>query len=512
MSSSQAQVVLKREIQKVIDSYTRGTLDEQVHVIDISYKSLLASNSLKDNSNYSDNYNEFYFTVAMSATKVGDYLTAVKHVTENKGTCILLDRGYTLLINKNFDTARNFITKISNAIPDNEDFGIAFRTRDLEDVQITRALYSAAGSSFLVFQNGKYKVKEVKKLRNSSKYALVTVRGYGNITEVEYKEKASDVTFIKTNNLSQFKNKEVELISGSSKIIRVKARVLSVLDLGHGQGTNAAQATPLGEKFRDLLNIDLSPGAKDLIRQYIKELVDLHNVVSFTFHNTSTNEEAKGFVVLSIQNYARNNILAISEGKLLNKVVQNIDLLSIPGSNTILQDGIEIVKNKVIAALSKKPVKGIQKHQPVKGKAKGDINATPPNTNSTKIKRKSVTVDNSPSFSSGKESLNLTSLQNLINQQLQDVISANMGDGTQRSVLNYRTGRFAGSANVERMSESREGMITAFYSYMKNPYQTFEPGFRQGSPRTRDPKLLIAKSIREIAGTQVANRLRAVSI
>jgi hypothetical protein len=62
------------------------------------------------------------------------------------------------------------------------------------------------------------------------------------------------------------------------------------------------------------------------------------------------------------------------------------------------------------------------------------------------------------------------------------------------------------------MSESRDGMITAFYSYMKNPYQTFEPGFRQGSPRTRDPKLLISKSIREIAETRVANRLRAVSI
>jgi hypothetical protein len=87
-----------------------------------------------------------------------------------------------------------------------------------------------------------------------------------------------------------------------------------------------------------------------------------------------------------------------------------------------------------------------------------------------------------------------------------------MGSGDQRSVLNYRTGRFAGSAKVERMSQSREGMITAFYSYMKNPYQTFEPGFRQGSPKTRDPKLLIAKSIREIAETRVANRLRAVVI
>ena len=109
-------------------------------------------------------------------------------------------------------------------------------------------------------------------------------------------------------------------------------------------------------------------------------------------------------------------------------------------------------------------------------------------------------------------SYSLVNLQQLINDSLQHVISANMGSGGQNRVLNYQTGRFAASAKVERMSQSREGMITAFYSYMKNPYQTFEPGYAQGSPKTRDPKLLIAKSIREIAATKVGNRLRAVSI
>jgi hypothetical protein len=107
---------------------------------------------------------------------------------------------------------------------------------------------------------------------------------------------------------------------------------------------------------------------------------------------------------------------------------------------------------------------------------------------------------------------NLINLQNLINQQLQDVISANMGDGNSRNVLNYRTGRLASSAKVEYMSESRAGLITAFYSYMKNPYATFSDGGKQSSPKSRDPKLLISKSIREIAATQVGNRLRAVNV
>jgi hypothetical protein len=110
------------------------------------------------------------------------------------------------------------------------------------------------------------------------------------------------------------------------------------------------------------------------------------------------------------------------------------------------------------------------------------------------------------------ESLNLVNLQNLINSELQETIRKNMGTGSSRNVLNYRTGRFAGSAKVENISESRQGMLTAFYSYMKYPYQTFEPGFRQGTPESRNPKLLISKSIREIAAAQVTRQLRAVVI
>lgn len=105
---------------------------------------------------------------------------------------------------------------------------------------------------------------------------------------------------------------------------------------------------------------------------------------------------------------------------------------------------------------------------------------------------------------------NLANLQALLNLALHDQIRKNMGTGTSRDVLNYRTGRFAHSAEVTKMSQSREGMITAFYTYMRNPYGTFSAGGAQGSPRSRDPKTLISKSIREILSTQVKNRMRAV--
>jgi hypothetical protein len=106
----------------------------------------------------------------------------------------------------------------------------------------------------------------------------------------------------------------------------------------------------------------------------------------------------------------------------------------------------------------------------------------------------------------------LVTLQTLINSLLAKTIKENMGTGGRRDILNLRTGRFAESVRVERLSESREGMITAFYTYMRNPYGTFSAGGRQEYPKSRDPKLLISKSIREIAETQVKNRLRAVLV
>jgi hypothetical protein len=107
---------------------------------------------------------------------------------------------------------------------------------------------------------------------------------------------------------------------------------------------------------------------------------------------------------------------------------------------------------------------------------------------------------------------NLISLQSLLNAQLAQQIKDNMGSGNRKDILNLRTGRFAESVKVERLSESRQGMITAFYTYMRNPYATFSEGGKQQSPRSRDPKLLISKSIREIAQDKIQNRLRAVLV
>jgi hypothetical protein len=226
-----------------------------------------------------------------------------------------------------------------------------------------------------------------------------------------------------------------------------------------------------------------------------------------------------------------NELTSVFSGKLSETALKNIlsnspqlgqTLLSNPGSPSMLS----LITTDIINAIKGIAGKGKTYTSPKTKVASDNIKITTAKTNKNKkkiaelkkLKQSIKNVQKKPAILKPDTSnkffvpLNLTNLQNLINQSLVERVKQNMGTGNRRDVLNLRTGRFAESVKVERMSESREGMITAFYSYMKNPYATFSQGGRQENPKSRDPKLLIAKSIREIATTQVANRLRSVNI
>ena len=85
-------------------------------------------------------------------------------------------------------------------------------------------------------------------------------------------------------------------------------------------------------------------------------------------------------------------------------------------------------------------------------------------------------------------------LANIINQYLPQTLRSMMVAPR----LVYRTGRFANSAEVTGVYQGSRGGYSADYTYMKNPYQTFEPGFKMGSTY-RDPRSIISGAIREIA-------------
>ena len=99
----------------------------------------------------------------------------------------------------------------------------------------------------------------------------------------------------------------------------------------------------------------------------------------------------------------------------------------------------------------------------------------------------------------------LLSLTNLINLRLHDQIQSNMGKGSAREILNYRTGRLARSAQVSGLTRTRQESINIPFDYMTYPYQVaFGPGGWLHRPG-RDPDKLIGKSIRQL-GIQLLGR------
>lgn len=103
-----------------------------------------------------------------------------------------------------------------------------------------------------------------------------------------------------------------------------------------------------------------------------------------------------------------------------------------------------------------------------------------------------------PSPKAQKSPYSIASYIGIFNQQLPGVVAKNMIP----PALQYQTGRFASSVRVTDITQTARGFPSVGYTYMRNPYETFEQGNAQGSVN-RDPRKLIDKSIREIA-TQFA--------
>lgn len=105
----------------------------------------------------------------------------------------------------------------------------------------------------------------------------------------------------------------------------------------------------------------------------------------------------------------------------------------------------------------------------------------------------SVQTKNKKGQFTKKQTVDPIQLTALINAALPGVVASHMSP----PALQYRTGTFARSAKVESMFATRS-QLGLKYTYDKYPYQTFEPGFVQGSVQ-RDPRKIIEGSIREIA-------------
>jgi hypothetical protein len=123
-------------------------------------------------------------------------------------------------------------------------------------------------------------------------------------------------------------------------------------------------------------------------------------------------------------------------------------------------------------------------------------------TGSLKMNKKKNAAPTKKVTKATQSGFSIAAILGTINAKLPDTVANNMG----APGLEYRTGRFAGSARAVDVIQTPKGFPSIGYTYQKNPYQTFESGFAQGDP-FRDPRVVIEKSIREIAAEMAIGRL-----
>lgn len=216
--------------------------------------------------------------------------------------------------------------------------------------------------------------------------------------------------------------------------------------------------------------------------------------------------------VARIRNYISNTVLPTIQEQARNKfaggIVQDI-ILDVNAS----PNAKEFIESAIIHSLKGKKLAGLKKTN-IANKKDNKLFATTaifkkPKKLNIAVKSGGTKVKSIKLPTSTTETTSLTNLLSILALHISERIRKNMGKGERKDILNYRTGRFADSVKVEKLTQGREGTVTAYYSYMKYPYATFSEGGRQQFPRSRDPKLLISKSIREILQEQMVTRMRS---
>lgn len=210
-----------------------------------------------------------------------------------------------------------------------------------------------------------------------------------------------------------------------------------------------------------------------------------------------------GSQILNVAESAGERKLSTDLQNKLQKALERLDVLSVEGSDSLVS-----AKRKKVIKSTLDPFRKINnvtvtsENTDVEGVislSKKDI--TPGSVKKTK--KGSSGLSKKKVKSTRKKPLSSTPLSLIaqINRELPAQIRQNM----QYPRLENRTGRFSESAKIIGVVETPRGFPSFQYTYQKYPYQTFEPGYAQGSVE-RDPRSIINKSIREIAAELAVGR------
>lgn len=335
-----------------------------------------------------------------------------------------------------------------------------------------------------------------------------------------FKEKPGDYVAIVTNfeyakalkgknkeNITQITVDYVNKVRGTSL---KKSELSPQSQIGHGERGLAASQFGISRARDEAVEMfDLSDAEVGMIDQIIftqRVNYGLRTDVSHRMLLSSGGDFAKTYTfVLSSQHFEKNSRDAQLERAASQAALQEFSTgILEQESSTSLEKGLHQV---IVGGLTPKQtprktrVTGVQGKKSVKENSKATVNSK--RSQDRKIHATSSRGGSLPKAGAIKKprtrktapsALNITKILGLLNQRLNKQVIQNMGDPR----LNNRTGTFAGSVKAVDVVNTRQGFASIGYTYDKNPYQTFEVGYKQGDP-DRDPRKLIDMSIRQIA-------------
>jgi len=344
---------------------------------------------------------------------------------------------------------------------------------------------------------------------------------------------ANGVSFIvgSFRSLRTLKNKIVNFVleEESEEIRRI---VRSKVQRGHGvEGGDAVSTVQIAEAAgvaaSEGVNLAKTPGLTNYLEEQFTtydipnvsrqvEIIENVLVEYQAFISASGKLTADYIPIVTFQDWFSNVGLDSRTERLILQVVREFFETKVSAQELVNMEGSKSIKDKIESHFVEKLTKDL--------KIAKTTSRIPKNTgsdskrkkaSSKKVKSKAVApkktgpkssaafaVARKPKSKTKGNTVTLPKLLGVLNRNLPTVVAKNMGDPR----LNYRTGRFANSVRAVGINRTSGGFPSIAYTYQLSPYQTFEPGFKQGSP-DRDPRKLIDLSIREIAAQFALGRL-----
>ena len=224
-------------------------------------------------------------------------------------------------------------------------------------------------------------------------------------------------------------------------------------------------------------------------------------------HNPGTFDRA---LIQHLRNFLENKddfkneiMKLVKKGKANPNVLNNIDGLfsASPTPKTRIEKAAgQLAMAGITDQISKKVLrktsagKKAEKKWQKKGTSSSKSKTAKGGRHTTKRKKASVKKKRTRNPNQNAIQKNPIALKEILNAKLPEELLKQM----EIPRLVNRTGRFRQSAQVTNVMVGPRGGTHIEYTYQKNPYQTFEPGGRQGST-SRDPRRLIGGTVRELA-------------